>query len=403
MPQFTYEGFDPSGGRVKATIEAATEADAARLAADRGVVVASVRLASSGEGWREWLGLAEKPVELADVEFVTSELSLLLNSGVRIDRAIGILQRAGKSPAVARLLGTLAGQLKEGRQLSEAMSDHPDIFDRLYVNLVSLGEASGRLPEVFDGLAADLAFQRDLRQKVISAATYPAVVAGVCVSALVFILNFVVPNLETLFTDTSELPWYTAMLLGSSEFMRQWQWPMAIVIAIFAASIYRVRKSAAVIEFRDRLLLETPLLRDITSMVERIRFTSGLSLMLGSGLSVDRALSLATGNIRHGTLRREAAAAVEKVKRGEQISVALRQTRIFPDYFASLLEVGEESGELAKAFGEIARRSRDVFSAATLRLTTLLEPMLILVMGLIVGGVVVVMMLSITSVTDVAG
>jgi type II secretory pathway component PulF len=403
MPQFTYEGFDQSGGKVRATVEAPSQAEAAKLAADRGVVVASVRPASSGEGWREWLGLAERPVDLADLEFVTAELSLLLDSGVRIDRAIGILQRAGKSPAVARLLGTLAAQLKQGRQLSEAMSDHPAIFDKLYVNLVSLGEASGRLPAVFVGLAEDLAFQRDLRQKIISAATYPLVVAGVCVAALVFILNFVVPNLETLFTDTSELPWYTAMLLGASEFMREWQLPLAVVVGVVAASIYRVRHSAAVVEFRDRLLLDTPLLRDITCMVERIRFTSGLALMLGSGLSVDRALSLATGNVRHGTLRREVAAAVEKVKRGEQISIALRQTRLFPDYFASLLEVGEESGQLAKAFGEISRRSRDVFSAATLRLTTLLEPMLILVMGLIVGGVVVVMMLSITSVTEVAG
>ena len=120
-----------------------------------------------------------------------------------------------------------------------------------------------------------------------------------------------------------------------------------------------------------------------------------------AGLPVDRALTLATGNVRHGTLRREVAAAVEKVKRGEQISKVLRETRLFPDYYASLLEVGEESGELARVFTEIARRSRDGFSSWALRLTTLLEPLLILIMGLIVGGVVVVMMLSITSVSNV--
>jgi general secretion pathway protein F len=136
-------------------------------------------------------------------------------------------------------------------------------------------------------------------------------------------------------------------------------------------------------------------------MIERIRFCGGLGLMLDAGLPVDRALTLATGNIRHGVLRREMAMAVEKVKRGEQLSAVLRQTRIFPDYYASLLEVGEEGGELAKVFTEIARRSRDAFSAWALRLTTLLEPMLILIMGLIVGGVVVIMMLSITSVADI--
>jgi general secretion pathway protein F len=123
--------------------------------------------------------------------------------------------------------------------------------------------------------------------------------------------------------------------------------------------------------------------------------------MLEAGLPVDRALALATNSVRHAPLRREVAIAVDKVRRGEQLSRALRETRLFPDFHASLVEVGEESGELARVFGEITRRSRDAFAAWTQRLTTLLEPLLILVMGLIVGGVVVVMMLSITSVTDV--
>jgi len=302
---------------------------------------------------------------------------------------------------MSSLLNALANDLKSGRQLSEAAANHPEVFDKLYVNLVALGEAGGRLPEVFRGLAEDLRFQRELRQKVLSAATYPLVVAGVCVLALLFIFNFVVPNLESLFADATELPWYTGALLGTSEFMRDWQWLVGIAVAAAGYLVWRFRKSASVVDFFDRLLLDTPGLRDALSMVERIRFSSGLGLMLDADLPVDRALTLATGNIRHGTLRREMNAAVEKVKRGEQLSKVLRQTRLFPDYYASLLEVGEEGGELAKVFIEIARRSRDSFSAWALRLTTLLEPLLILIMGLIVGGVVVIMMLSITSVTEV--
>jgi general secretion pathway protein F len=367
----------------------------------RGILPSSLAEAGADKDWRSALGLESDKVSLADLEFLTAELSLLLDSGVRIDRAIGILQRAGKGGAMSRLLNALSADLKSGRQLSEAAAAHPEVFDKLYVNLVALGEAGGRLPEVFRGLAEDLRFQRELRQKVLSAATYPFVVAGVCVLALLFIFNFVVPNLESLFADATELPWYTAALLGASEFMRDWQWLVGIAIAGAGYLVWRFRKSAAVVDFFDRLLLDTPGLRDALSMVERIRFSSGLGLMLDADLPVDRALTLATGNIRHGTLRREMTAAVEKVKRGEQLSKVLRQTRLFPDYYASLLEVGEEGGELAKVFTEIARRSRDSFSAWALRLTTLLEPLLILIMGLIVGGVVVIMMLSITSVTEV--
>jgi general secretion pathway protein F len=237
---------------------------------------------------------------------------------------------------------------------------------------------------------------------VLSAATYPVVVASVCILAILFIFNFVVPNLETLFADSTDLPWYTAMLLGASAFMRQWQWWVLVAMSITALLVWRSRHSPAVMDLKDRLLLDTPGLREATTMVERIRFASGLGLMLDAGLPVDKALTLATGSIKHGSLRREVALAVEKVKRGEPMSKALRQTRIFPDYFASLLEVGEEGGELPRVFTEIARRSRDQFSAWALRLTTLLEPALILIMGLIVGGVVVIMMLSITSVADIS-
>ena len=401
MPLYRFDGFDEAGGRVSSSVDAADSTEAMRLLRERRILVSSIAEMRPETDWREALGLSSDSIGLSDLEFLTAELSLLLDSGVRIDRALGILRRSGKSSAVSRLLSQLTDELKQGRQLSQAMEAHPAVFGKLYVNLVSLGEAGGRLPEVFKGLAEDLRFQRDLRQKVISAATYPIVVATVCIVAILFIFNFVVPNLESLFADRAELPWYTALLMSSSEFMRQWQWFLFGGIAIAGAAVWRARETAGVQDFKDRLLLDVPGLRDATATVERIRFCSGLGLMLDAGLPVDRALTLATGNIRHGLLRREVASAVEKVKRGEQISRVMRQTRIFPDYFASLLEVGEESGELARVFTEIAKRSRDDFSSWALRLTTLLEPLLILIMGLIVGGVVVVMMLSITSVADV--
>ena len=401
MARFRYVGFDPSGGRVSGIVDAERMDLARDDLRGRGVMVSELASEATGRDWRETLGLQTDRVRLEDLEFLTSELSLLLDSGVRIDRAIGILQRTGRSGAVGRLLSAMSADLKQGRQLSEAAAEHKDVFDPLYVNLIALGEASGQLPEVFRRLADDLRFRRDIRQKVVQAATYPLVVLGVCVIALLFIFNFVVPNLATLFADAKELPWYTAALLGASGFMKQYQWALAIALVALGALLWQARKRPSVVEFRERVAIGSPFLSEATTTVERIRFTSGLGMMLESGLPVDRALQLATGNIRHGQLRREITIAVEKVRRGEQLSGVLRQTRLFPDFYASLLEVGEESGELGKVFNEIARRSRDAFSSWTLRVTTLLEPALILLMGLIVGGVVVIMMLSITSVADI--
>lgn len=401
MARFRYVGFDPSGARVAGVVDS----ERLELARDdlrgRGVLVSELVAERSGPDWRESLGLQSDRVRLDDLEFLTAELSLLLDSGVRIDRAIGILQRTGRGGAVGRLLGELSVELKQGRQLSEAAAGRPDVFDPLYVNLIALGEASGRLPEVFRRLAEDLRFRREIRQRVLQAASYPLVVLAVCVLALLFIFNYVVPNLATLFSGATELPWYTAALLGASEFMQRWQWVVAVALAAGAALLWQSRRRPGVQEFTERVAVGSPFLREATTTVERIRFTSGLGMMLEAGLPVDRALQLATGSIRNGQLRREITIAVEKVRRGEQLSGVLRQTRLFPDYFASLLEVGEESGELGRVFTEVARRSRDAFTQWTQRVTTLLEPLLILVMGAIVGGVVIIMMLSITTVADV--
>ena len=197
------------------------------------------------------------------------------------------------------------------------------------------------------------------------------------------------------------LPWYTSLLLDSSAFMRRWQWPLGAALVLGGVLLWQARNRPSVVALRDRLLLGVAGLREATQTVERIRFTGGLGLMLDAGLPVDRALKLATRNIRHAVLRREIAVATEQVTRGEQLSRVLRQTRLFPDFYASLLEVGEESGELGRVFNEIARRSREAFSGWVQRVTTLLEPLMILVMGIIVGGVVVIMMLSITSVADI--
>lgn len=401
MRSFSYKGFDSSGTRVSGIVAAENRDDALQQLRAQGLLVSAIGDAEHRSNWRSAFGLESSSVKLADLEYLTAELSLLLESGVRIDKALLILQRGASSSSMSRLLLGIAGELKQGKQLSEILASRPEIFDPLYINLVSMGEVGGRLPEIFRGLAEDLKFRRELRQKIISSATYPLVVAAVSLLAVVFIFNFVVPNLESLFAGVEDLPWYTTALLESGRLMRDWQWLFLFLFVLSIVWAWQKRKSQRLRSFIDRFSLSVSGVRDVAIMLDRIRFSSGLSLMLASGVAVDRALNLATGNIQSPELKSEMVTAISKVKRGERLSSALRQTRLFSDYFASLVEVGEESGQLAKVFGEVAARSRSAFSETAVRFTTLLEPLLILFMGLVVGSVVVVMMLSITSVTDV--
>ncbi len=399
MQNFQYSGFDAAGAKVSGDISAVSLESARQQLKAQGILLKSLepqKVAQTG------LSFGKAKVSLSDLEFLTTELSVLLDAGLKIDKGIELLNRTNKKPGLALLLDKISKALRSGKQLSQALQAADDkLFDSLYVNLVSIGEATGKLPEVFRSLAADLAFKRDLQQKVIQALTYPMVILFVCLSSIVFIFNYVVPNLETMFAGKTDLPVYTQLLLNSSAWMRQYQWFLLAALVVGGVLLKYLLQKSEYQQIFQKWQLGLPVLKQAVVLVERIRFNSGLAMMLNAGVSVDQALALSCGNIKNLLVRRELEIAIQKIKRGEALSAALRQTLLYPDFFASLLAVGEESGELTRIFREIAERSQREFSAWVTRMTSLLEPLLIVVMGGIVGGVVVIMMLSITGTTDV--
>lgn len=398
MAVFEYSGFDKSGARVTGSVEAATAESAQQILRQQGILLKSV---APEKPMQANAMFGSGRVDLADIEFLTAELSLLLDSGLKIDKGIDLLKSANKKPALAKLLNKISTELRSGKQLSQVLAGFNDLFDPLYINLISIGEKTGRLAAIFRQLAEDLAFKRDLQKKISQALTYPAVILFVCIASVLFIFNYVVPNMATMFERQQDLPFYTVMLLSSSAWLQQYQLLLFGAIAMGVFLLFYYRKNKLLQQRWQWLAIRLPLFKPAILLVERIRFNGGLAMMLDAGVAIDQALELANGNIKHSELRAEMQIAISKIKRGDQLSVALRQTRLFPDFFASLLSVGEESGELARIFKEIAQRSQRQFTDWVSRFTSLLEPLLILVMGGIVGGVVVIMMLSITSATDV--
>lgn len=398
MPQFEYSGFDKSGARVSGNIEATTLQHAQQQLKQQGLLLKSVKEEQLSQSKDIF---SRDKVGIADIEFLTAELSLLLDSGLKIDKGIELLKSANKKPALARLLNKISTALRSGKQLSQVLAGFPDYFDPLYVNLVSIGEKTGKLADIFRQLAEELAFKRDLQKKISQALTYPMVILFVCLASVLFIFNYVVPNMATMFERQQDLPFYTTMLLSASAWLQQYQLILFVVLLLAGVALLQGRKHPAFQLRWQWLAIRLPVVSSAILLVERIRFNSGLAMMLQAGVAVDQALDLANGNIKQPELRAEMQIAISKIKRGDQLSTALRQTRLFPDFFASLLSVGEESGELARIFQEIAQRSQRQFTDWVTRFTSLLEPLLILVMGGIVGGVVVIMMLSITSATDV--
>jgi len=398
MALYVYKAYDQSGAKTEGQVEAIDQKTALSEVKKQGLLPTEV---TELRAEKTSVFSFNNKVSLADLEFLTSELSLLLESGVRIDKGIDIIKRTKAKPALAKLLTDISSNLKKGQSLSEAVKSHDDIFDPLYCNLIELGEASGNLSEIFAGLAKDLKFRRELQRKIVSSLAYPIVIFFVCILAIFFIFNFIIPKMSAMFTDADALPWYTQAMLSTSEWMINYQGMLVVGTVISVFALVSATKQPGFIQWWQKVSLRLPLVSNAVYTVERIRFNSGLAMMVKAGVQIDKAIGLSAGNIKNYMIKREMDIAKGKVKAGSLLTPALKQTSLYPDFFVSLLEVGEESGNLERVFDEIANRSRQEFESWTERMTTLLEPLMILFMGGFVGGVVVVMLMSMVSLNEI--
>lgn len=398
MAQFKYSAYDSHGAKVASEIDAESLTQAKSKLQEQGL--RPVSLSEVRHSTSIFSGVNKSKVSLEDIEFITSELALLLKSGVRIDRALGILAKNKSRGALSQLMSKLHQDVKRGEGLATVCAKYPNEFDNLYVSMVKLGEASGTLDIVFARLAADLRFRRDLKRSLIQALTYPSVIFCVCVTCILFVFNYIVPQMSGLFDGIAELPFYTELLLNLSAWVQEYQIFVGIgLVAGVGLLIYQRESDKA--KF-DKVIGKAPLVRGVLVMIERIRFNAAMSMMLNAGISVDKGITLATESVSHSEIKQGLQSAGNAIKKGAGLTESLSKSEIYPDFYVSLLEVGEESGQLAPVFDEIAERSRDDFQSWATKFTSLLEPLLILVMGGIVGGVVVVMLLSIVSVNDIS-
>jgi general secretion pathway protein F len=399
MGQFQYRAYDPSGNRISGVIEAPDSETA--LAQLRSSGCTPVRLANQDTG-RQPDGAPIRGLTLQELEFITGELALLLKNGLRIDRALNVVRNSSARPSTIALMEELSRGMRGGQELAQALAARESLFGRLYINLVAVGETTGNLPQVFEGLARDLRFRLALRNKVLEAITYPAFVVGVSVLAIAFIFAFIVPRLAVIFDEFETLPWYTQVLLTTAHWFDQHLLTLIASLLMLGVALWQAWQRPGLRAYLETVLLAIPGLRALTVLLARIRFSAGMGLMLGHGVKLEEAMRLAPGSVQNQALRASLERARDEVRRGDALSRALARTPLFPRVFTSLVEVGEESGELAPIFDEIASRSRDEYERWVSRFTSLLEPAMIVLMGLVVGSIVIVLLLSVVAVQDVA-
>lgn len=414
MPDFAFRGARADGGLTEGRVHAATRAAAVVELRKRGVVPmqideagAETPAAAPAPGHAaagllaRWRG---RRVGHADVLAMTGELAVMLRAGLQLDRALRILGEIAATPAVRALCEDLLRTVKGGKGFSHALRKHEDLFGDFYINMVRSGEAGGQMAEVLERLAEHLERMRAARENVISALIYPAILVAVSVLSVFFMLAFVVPQFESLFRDMGQaLPLPTRIIVGVGKFMSGYGWVFVLAAGAMTWGMRNWWRTPEGRAWRDRKLLGIPALGAVVARFEATRFARTMGTLLGNGVPILTALGIAIDTIGNRHLRAALAEVPGHVKQGMRFGEALGKTQFLSPIALNMVRIGEETGSLGSMLLQVAHVGDNEVQAATKRALTMLEPLLILTLGLVIGAIIISLLMGILSVNDLAG
>lgn len=430
MPRFTYTAFDARGDEKSGQLDVATLESATAALKARGLFPIEVRAAAVSpvsrppnappirEAAAPTPPVKRRPVRILDREiklpFVravaakevavfTRQLGTLLRAGMPLLRGLEVLGRQQRNRSFRRILDTMAEDIRSGGPLSEAMERHPEVFDRLYVNMIKAGEAGGVLDVVLERLAGFQEKSLQLRGKVKAAMVYPLIVMTVAVLILAGLIVFVVPQFKQIFADLlkgAPLPPLTQVVLGASETVRSHYLVVLAMLAGLWIALKAFQRTPHGARLIDGWLVRSPLFGELLMKSLVARFTRTLGTLLASGVPILQAITITretTGNAR-------VAAALDvvhdRVKEGGPVAKPLGSTQVFPGMVASMIEVGEHTGQLPEMLNKVADIYDDEVDAAVAGLSSLIEPLLIVFLAVVVGTIVIALFLPIVRIVQ---
>jgi general secretion pathway protein F len=338
-----------------------------------------------------------------DVLFFTQELSTLLNAGIPVDRALSITAELAEHPQFRFLVVDILRVLKGGKSLADSLAVHPAYFSDLFINMVRAGEASGNLAPVFERLAEFERSRDDLRNYIISSMIYPSLLVLVGLASIFVLLNFVVPRFAAVFADSHlKIPVPTLIMLQASKIVQTYWWMAASALSAAAMGLRVYISTTAGRLWWDTLRLRIPLLGVALRKAETARFARSMATLVANSVPLVQSIGIAAAILNNRKIAGALGEVAQGVKRGEGIATPIRKAAVFPPLAAHLLTVGEETGRLDQMFGRMAEIYETDTRAAIKRFTALFEPLIILVMGVMVGALILSMLLAITSINDVA-
>lgn len=411
MPAYAYKALDARGRTRGGTLDAESPRALRALLRKESLFVTELRethAAPVKQGsalgreveWRSWFDR----VQPRDVAVLTRQLATLLRAGIPLAEALQALLEQNTSQQLGRVLAEVRTRVNEGTSLAEALGMHAALFPELYVSMVRAGEAAGNLEQVLLRLADFMDAQVRLRGKVVGALTYPAVLLGVATMAIFMLMKVVVPKVTAIFADVGQaLPWYTRLLVASSDLVSGYWWLMA-ALGIVAWQVFRRwRRTEQGRQRWDRLVLMLWLVGPLARMVAISRFARTLGTMLGAGVPLLQSLEIVKAILGNRVLMDVVDQARVAIREGESIAEPLARSREFPPVVTRMIAVGERSGQLEQMLATVADAYETEVDLKLGRLTTVLGPLMIVVMGGMIGFIVFAIFMPIFQMNDLIG
>ncbi len=406
MPTYVYQAKKGPTETIAGEIVASSESDALAKIDRLGLSPISVTLSDKKTAAAS-IRLSGGRVSARDVDIFTRQLSGMIKAGVPILRALRTIQEQCESRAFQQVVGELEVGVRDGQMLSDVMERFPRVFPSLFVSMVKSGESGGVLDTILMTMADAREAEADFRRKVQSAIAYPLLMLGVGAGTVFIMVGFLLPKIVPLIQSSSKtggLPWQTEVVMASSDWLSaHWLW-VVLLFAGAVVSILQLRSSQNGRRWLDSMMLRIPFVKGFLQQIDIARFARTMSLLIRSAVPIDRALRLGGGALRNEVLRQ----AVEElrvgtVQQGQTLASGIRRSIYFPGFVANMVAVGEESGSLDDSLLEVAIYYEREVDHKIRIMTTLLEPILILCVGGVVGFIVFAMMLPIFQVSQTLG
>ena len=405
MAKFKYIALDKEGRELSGVIESTSENRARKDLAAQGfsvsriaevAAIASEKKASGGKAKKPLFGTG---VGKENITVFSRQLSTLLKAGLPLLRSLEVIARQEKNPYFKAIVDQLADNVRTGNKFSDGLSQHPKIFDKLYVNMAKAGEAGGVLDVVLDRLSTFQEKALKTTNKVKSAMVYPIVIMGVAVAIVAILMIFVVPQFQKIFTDmlkgNARMPALTQTIIDISDFMKENYILTGLIIVGVILFVKIFFKTKIGIRVWDTAALKLPKIGDLVMKSTVARFTRTFGTLLASGVPILEALTITRGTINNSLISEALSRVHDRVRDGENLSTPLDQQKIFPTMVTSMVEVGEETGQLPEMLNRIADNYDEEVDNSVGAITSIIEPIMIVFLALVVGTIVIALFLPI--------